>query len=106
MAFITYGHHALIQGDRKGAIFGTLLTIVLAVIFTALQYIEYSEAAFSISDSIYGTVFYASTGLHGIHVIIGTIFIAVGFFRILNYHLSTNHHVGFESGILYWHMTK
>ena len=104
--FITYGHHALLQGDRKGTIIGTFYTIVLALIFTALQYIEYSEAAFSISDSIFGTVFYASTGLHGIHVIIGTIFITVGFFRILNYHLSTNHHVGFESSILYWHMKK
>lgn len=66
-AFITYGHHALIQGDRKGAISGTLYTIVLAIIFTALQYYEYSEAAFSISDSVYGTVFYASTGLHGLN---------------------------------------
>ena len=46
--FITYGHHALLQGDRKGAIIGTFYTIVLALIFTALQYIEYSEAAFSI----------------------------------------------------------
>ena len=105
-AFITYGHHALIQGDRKGAILGTFLTIVLAIIFTSLQYYEYSEAAFSISDSVFGTVFYASTGLHGLHVIVGTIFIVTGFFRILNYHLSTNHHVGFEASILYWHMKK
>ena len=65
-AFITWGHHALIQGDRKSAIIGTFLTIVLAVIFTALQYYEYSEAAFNISDSVFGTVFYASTGLHGL----------------------------------------
>src|SRR6266576_5864289 len=27
-AFVTYGHHALIQGDRRGAILGTLLTIL------------------------------------------------------------------------------
>jgi len=32
-AFITYGHHALIAGDRKGAILGTLITIILALIF-------------------------------------------------------------------------
>lgn len=102
-AFVTYGHHALIQGDRKGAIIGTLLTIILAIIFTALQYYEYSEAPFSISDSVFGTVFFASTGLHGLHVIVGTIFILIGFFRIVNYHLSTNHHVGFEASILYWH---
>jgi len=77
-AFVTYGHHALIAGDRKGAILGTLLTILLAVIFTALQYVEYSEAGFTIADSVYGTVFFASTGLHGLHVIVGTIFILVG----------------------------
>ena len=102
-AFVTYGHHALIAGDRKGAILGTLLTIILAVIFTTLQYVEYSEASFSIADSVYGTVFYASTGLHGLHVIVGTIFIIVGFIRIINYHLTETHHIGHEAGILYWH---
>jgi cytochrome c oxidase subunit 3 len=102
-AFVTYGHHALIAGDRKGAIFGTLITIILAVVFTVLQYIEYSEAGFTIADSVFGTVFFASTGLHGLHVIVGTIFITVGFIRILNYHLTDTHHIGHESGILYWH---
>jgi cytochrome c oxidase subunit 3 len=64
-AFITWGHHALIAGDRKGVIIGTLITIILAVIFTVLQYLEYSEASFTIADSVYGTVFFAATGLHG-----------------------------------------
>jgi cytochrome c oxidase subunit 3 len=102
-AFVTYGHHALIQGDRRGAILGTLLTIIFAIIFTALQYYEYSESSFTMSDSVYGTVFYASTGLHGLHVIIGTLFILVGFIRIINYHLTDTHHQGHEAAILYWH---
>ena len=101
-AFITYAHHALIKGNRRAAILGTLLTIIFAVIFTALQYYEYSEAPFSISDSVFGTVFFASTGLHGLHVIVGTIFLTVGLIRIINYHVSTNHHLGYESAILYW----
>jgi len=86
-AFVTYGHHALIQGNRRGAILGTLLTIIFAIIFTALQYYEYTESSFTMSDSVYGTVFYASTGLHGLHVIIGTLFILVGFIRIIKLHL-------------------
>jgi cytochrome c oxidase subunit 3 len=53
------------------------------------------------SDSVYGTVFYASTGLHGLHVIIGTLFILVGFIRIINYHLTDTHHQGREAAILY-----
>lgn len=38
-----------------------------------------------------------------VHVIIGTIFIAVSLMRIINYQLTTKHHNGFESSILYWH---
>jgi len=102
-AWVTYGHHALIAGNRQGAIIGTLLTILFAIVFTALQYYEYSEASFTMSDGVYGTVFYASTGLHGLHVIVGTIFISVGFFRLIQYHLTDTHHAGHEAGILYWH---
>jgi cytochrome c oxidase subunit 3 len=64
-AFVTYGHHALIAGNRKGAIDGGILTIILALAFTGLQYFEYSEAGFTMSDGVYGSAFYASTGLHG-----------------------------------------
>ena len=103
LAFITYGHHALLQGSRHSSILGTLICIVLAVIFTGLQYYEYSQAGFSISDSVFGSAFYASTGLHGLHVIIGTLFILVGFVRIINYHLTDTHHQGHEAAILYWH---
>jgi cytochrome c oxidase subunit 3 len=102
-AFITYGHHALIAGNRKDAIDGVFYCIILAIIFTALQYYEYSEAAFTMSDSVYGSAFFASTGLHGLHVIVGTIFILVGFIRIINYQLTNSHHQGFEASILYWH---
>jgi cytochrome c oxidase subunit 3 len=102
-AFITWGHHALIQGNRSGAITGTFITIILAIVFTALQGVEYHEAPFSFADSVYGTTFFASTGLHGLHVIVGTIFILVGFARIISYHLTDSHHNGFEAAILYWH---
>jgi len=102
-AFVTYGHHALIQGDRRGAILGTLLTIIFAILFTGLQYYEYLEAGFTIADSVYGSVFFCSTGLHGLHVIVGTLFILVGFIRMINYHLTDSHHQGFEAAILYWH---
>jgi cytochrome c oxidase subunit 3 len=102
-AFVTYGHHALIAGNRKAAINGVFATIILAIIFTGLQYFEYCEAGFTMSDSVYGSAFFASTGLHGLHVIVGTIFILVGFIRFINYQLTKQHHQGFEASILYWH---
>jgi cytochrome c oxidase subunit 3 len=100
---VTYAHHSLIQGNRKGVIYGLIFTIILAVIFTALQAIEYSVSSFSISDGTFGSCFYFGTGFHGLHVIIGTAFIATGFWRVLAYHSTDNHHLGLESSILYWH---
>jgi cytochrome c oxidase subunit 3 len=75
---ITYAHHSLIQGNRKGALYGTIVTIVLAIIFTGFQGLEYTVSSFTISDSVYGSCFYFGTGFHGLHVIIGTAFLAVG----------------------------
>jgi cytochrome c oxidase subunit 3 len=75
---ITYAHHSLIQGNRKGALYGTIVTIVLAIVFTGFQGLEYTVSSFTISDSVYGSCFYFGTGFHGLHVIIGTAFLAVG----------------------------
>ena len=102
-AFITFGHHALIAGKRKETILSIYLTIVLAVIFTMLQGYEYLESNFSFADSVFGNSFYASTGLHGFHVIVGTLFIIVSFVRIVFYNVTKQSHVGLETGILYWH---
>ena len=100
---VTYAHHSLIQGARSGALKGLFYTVVLALVFTALQGIEYSASSFTISDGTFGSCFYFGTGFHGLHVIIGTAFVAVGLWRLLAYHLTENHHLGLESGILYWH---
>jgi cytochrome c oxidase subunit 3 len=76
-ATITYSHHSLIYKNRTGALYGAIFTIILAIIFTIFQGIEYSVSSFTISDSAFGTCFFFSTGFHGLHVIIGTIFLTV-----------------------------
>ena len=45
---ITYSHHSLIQGNRNGALYGAMFTIVLALIFTAFQGVEYSVSSFTL----------------------------------------------------------
>lgn len=100
---ITYAHHSLIQGNRNGTLYGAILTVFLALVFTSFQGVEYSVSSFTLSDGAFGSCFYFGTGFHGIHVIIGTIFLLIGFWRVLAYHLTENHHLGLEAGILYWH---
>jgi len=100
---ITAAHHMMISGNSFESKLNFIKTISLAVLFTLLQIFEYSESPFSISDGIYGSVFYMATGFHGMHVIIGTMFIAVCFVRLIFGHFTTTHHIGFEAAAWYWH---
>jgi cytochrome c oxidase subunit 3 len=75
---VTYAHHSVIQGNRSGALYGLVATVILAIIFTFFQGIEYTVSSFTISDGAFGSCFYFGTGCHGLHVMIGTAFIAVG----------------------------
>ena len=52
---------------------------------------------------VYGSTFYMATGFHGFHVIVGTIFLAVCFFRARAGHFKPQHHFGFEAAAWYWH---
>jgi cytochrome c oxidase subunit 3 len=102
-ATLTYSHHCLIAGNRNGSFYGLLVTIILAVIFTGLQGFEYYNAPFTISDGVFGSTFFMSTGFHGFHVLIGAIFLTVCLCRMVAYHFTETHHNGFEAAILYWH---
>nr|YP_010947350.1 cytochrome c oxidase subunit III [Andraca melli]WGO62374.1 cytochrome c oxidase subunit III [Andraca melli] len=100
---VTWAHHALMMNNYSETIKSLSITICLGVYFTILQAYEYLEASFSIADSIYGSTFFMATGFHGLHVIIGTLFLLICLLRHLNNHFSKNHHFGFEAAAWYWH---
>ena len=100
---VTWAHHALMSGKHSAAIQGLLLTIGLGLYFTVLQAFEYIEARFRIADRVYGTTFFVATGFHGLHVIVGTLFLIVCAFRRIVGHLRPSHHFGFEAAAWYWH---
>lgn len=62
---VTWAHHALISGNRPQSILALTVTILLGIVFTALQALEYYEAPFTIADSVYGSTFFVATGFHG-----------------------------------------
>nr|YP_010868439.1 cytochrome c oxidase subunit III [Epizoanthus scotinus]WGU19933.1 cytochrome oxidase subunit 3 [Epizoanthus scotinus] len=102
-ATVTWAHHAIIGGKKKEAIRGLTFTVVLGLIFSGLQAMEYYEAPFAISDSVYGSTFFVATGFHGLHVIIGTTFLAVCLARLVSHQFTRHHHFGFEASSWYWH---
>ena len=100
---VTWAHHALLEGDRKGVLQGLGLTVGLGLLFTLCQAFEYSHAAFGFSGHIYGATFFMATGFHGFHVIVGTIFLAVCLMRAYRGQFTTTQHLGFEFAAWYWH---
>ena len=108
---VTWAHHALQTGDRKGCQTGLILTILLGVMFTSIQAYEYNhiiqhqyffntEAA---NAGLYGSSFFMATGFHGFHVLIGTIFLTVCLLRLLGGGFTPQKHFGFEAAAWYWH---
>ncbi len=100
---LTWAHHSLIHGDRESAKQGLWLTIILGVVFSAIQAFEYMHAPFPFGENTYGSAFYMATGFHGFHVIVGTIFLIVCLRRLYVGHFTPRQHFGFESAAWYWH---
>ncbi len=95
---ITWAHHALLHGQRRFLIMGLGLTILLGLSFTAFQALEYSEAPFKFAGGgVYPSVFFLATGFHGFHVIVGTIFLIVCWYRARADQFSVQRHFGFEA---------
>jgi len=108
---VTWAHHALQHGDRKGARNGLIVTILLGISFTCVQAYEYREIITeklffnpeSSAAGLYGSSFFMATGFHGFHVLIGTIFLTICLIRILAGQMTPQKHFGFEAAAWYWH---
>ncbi len=100
---VTWAHHALQHNDRNGAALGLTLTVLLGMLFSTLQFYEYSIAGFTYDGTLYGSAFFMATGFHGAHVIIGTLFLIVCLLRLLTGGLRPEKHIGFEAAAWYWH---
>ncbi|GAB3358844.1 cytochrome c oxidase subunit 3 [Lysobacter tyrosinilyticus] len=104
---VTIAHHALKAGHR-----GTLLTFLGATVllgctflyFQGSEYIEaYKEFNLTLGSGIYGSTFFMLTGFHGAHVTLGTIMLAIIWFRCAKGHFNKEHHFAFEAVAWYWH---
>ena len=100
---VTWAHHGLLEGDNKTLVNGLGLTILLGLSFTMFQAIEYSHAPFAFTGGVYPSVFFLATGFHGFHVIVGTLFLIVCWFRARAGQFTPQRHFGFEAAAWYWH---
>jgi cytochrome c oxidase subunit 3 len=107
-AAVTWAHHALVHNEsRKDVELGLIIAVVLGIAFTGLQAYEYYELIV-LKDWVFGqdkffSTFFMATGFHGVHVIIGTIFLFVCYLRVRSGHFTSEKHIGFEAAAWYWH---
>ena len=104
---VTIAHHALKAGHRKQLLTFLGLTVLLGALFLYFQAEEYihayTELNLTLGSGIYGSTFFMLTGFHGAHVTLGTIMLAVIWFRCLKGHFTKDNHFAFEAVAWYWH---
>lgn len=100
---LTYRHFRLLRINFYKAKSILTIRLILGALFTLTQLIEYAEASFTIIDRVYGSIFFIRTGFHGIHVIIGSLFLIYSLMRITNHKLRKENHSGFNNRAWYWH---
>jgi len=91
----------MLNKNFNKAKYSLILTILIGGVFTMFQGFEYVEASFCMADSTFGSTFFMVTGFHGLHVIIGSIFLFVSLIRFNKIINSFNHMVGFECAAWY-----
>lgn len=104
---VTIAHHALKKENRVRAKIWLATTVILGLTFAFFQveeYIEaYTELNLTLESGIYGSTFFILTGFHGVHVVLGTLMLAIMLIRIHKGHFTADKHFGFEAASWYWH---
>ena len=75
--FVTWCHHSSLCN------LGLFLCVVFGLRFSALQFFEYCCYWGTLQFSGYGCGFFAGTGLHGLHVLVGSSLLFVVRFRLM-----------------------
>ena len=100
----TWAHHSFIYGNKSNTLLGLIVAMILTFIFLGIQYIEYSTAEFTISDSVYGSSFYILTGTHMLHVIFAFLFQGVATYRIYTDSVTSEHALVLDTSLIYYHL--
>jgi len=91
------------HGNRAALKAGMLVTFLLGLTFLTIQINEYVQIGWAPHDNAQGTIFYGLTGLHGAHVTVGLILLAMATVRSFRGHFTPEQHRGVEIPGIYWH---
>ena len=102
---VTWAHHCLLEGNRKGLVHGPGADHPAGAELHRCARRSSIRTRRSRSTAAGSTpsVFFLATGFHGFHVIVGTCFLIVCWFRARAGQFTPERHFGFEAAAWYWH---
>ena len=122
---VALGINRIQRGDQKGLVWCLAATILCALIFLGVKYVEYTEkfhggvfpgAAFNPVGEHYGylaavpyakqffSIYFVATGIHAVHIIAGIVVLGWILSRAIRGHFSSAWYTPVELGGLYWHL--
>jgi cytochrome c oxidase subunit 3 len=99
-------HVAVEKGRRDGVVAALLMTIFLGALFLCGQAYEYgvlNGEAFNVRSGIFGTTFFMLTGFHGLHVLVGVIFLNVVYGAAIRNRITPEQNFPLQAASWYWH---
>jgi heme/copper-type cytochrome/quinol oxidase subunit 3 len=98
-----WGESGIKRGKQRRLMFGLLISLILGIVFAALQGLEWHNKKFSLSDNAYASSYFVTTGFHMSHVVVGLIILACLLLWAVIGKFSPERHAAVSIGALYWH---
>jgi len=97
---------AVVRGDKLQTRLWLTATVGFGTMFLALQYYEFNSfvaEGLTISTNLFGSTFFVLTGCHGLHVLIGVIWLTTLLILSWRDQLGPEKAMNVEIAGLYWH---
>ena len=94
---------ALERDDRASMHRWIAATIVLGAVFLGAQVFDWTRLDFAVDTDAYGTIFYAMTGFHALHVLAGLLLLGVLLGRAAQGAYEAGDHSSAHAIGYYWH---
>lgn len=100
-----WGEKQIGRGRRAAARGALAATILIGVVFVGLQVFEYREHLETLTprSNAYGSIFYAITSFHGLHLIAGLLMLAFVLMLPRIERADRPPHRAYHNAALYWH---
>jgi cytochrome c oxidase subunit 3 len=101
-----WGESGVKRGRRGQALAGFVLTILMGAAFLILEWMEWRSRPFMFGSSSYSSLYFVTSGMHILHVIVGLIVLAALCAWTALRYFSPRRRLVVAAGILYWHFVN